>query len=45
VHLAQTELRGLIDAALDFLPPDTCHRPGLVRWQRRLFSRRPENLL
>jgi cytochrome P450 len=44
VHLAQTELRGVIDAALDFLPPEARHRPDLVRWQQRLFFRRAENL-
>jgi cytochrome P450 len=44
VHLALTELRGMVGAALDFLPPGARHRPDLVRWQRLVFFRRPENL-
>ena len=44
VHLAQTEMRGMLDAALDFLPPGARHRADLVEWQRLMFFRRPLNL-
>jgi cytochrome P450 len=44
VHLALAELRGLVDAALDFLPPGARHRTDLVEWQRLAFFRRPQNL-
>jgi cytochrome P450 len=44
VHLAQAELRGMVDAALDFLPPGAQHRLDLVEWQRVMFFRRPQNL-
>jgi cytochrome P450 enzyme len=44
VHLALAELRGLVDAALDFLPADACLRDDLVEWQRLMFFRRPLNL-
>jgi cytochrome P450 len=44
VHLALSELRSVVDAALDFLPPGARHRPDLVEWRRMPFFRRPENL-
>jgi cytochrome P450 len=44
VHLALAELRGMVDAMLDFLPPNARHRPELVRWRRLPLFRRPENL-
>jgi len=44
VHLAQAELRGMIDAALDFLPPGARRRDDLIEWQRVMFFRRPVNL-
>ena len=44
VHLALAELRCVVDAALDFLPRGARQRPDLVRWQRLIFFRRPENL-
>jgi cytochrome P450 len=44
VHLAQAELRGVVDAALDFLPPGARHREDLVEWERMVFFRRPLNL-
>jgi len=44
VHLALAELRGVVDAALDFLPPGARHREDLVEWQRMVFFRRPLNL-
>jgi cytochrome P450 len=44
VHLARAEMRCMIDAALDFLPHGARYRPDLVRWQRMMFFRRPENL-
>jgi cytochrome P450 len=44
VHLALSELRYVVAAALDFLPPRARHRPDLVQWRRMLFFRRPENL-
>ena len=44
VHLALAELRGVIDAALDFLPPGARYREDLVEWQRMVFFRRPLNL-
>ena len=44
VHLALTELRCVVDAALDVLPPGARHRHDLVQWQRMAFFRRPENL-
>jgi cytochrome P450 len=44
VHLALAELRGVVDAALDFLPPGARHREDLTEWQRMLFFRRPLNL-
>ena len=44
VHLAQAELRGMIDAALDFLPPGAHERDDLIEWQRVMFFRRPLNL-
>src|SRR5262249_9155584 len=44
VHLALSELRWVIDAALDFLPPGARLRPDLVEWQRVMFFRRPLNL-
>jgi cytochrome P450 len=44
VHLAQTELRGMVEAALDFLPPGARQRPDLTEWQRVMFFRRPLNL-
>jgi len=43
VHLAQAELRGMVEAALDFLPPGARHRADLVEWQRVMFFRRPQN--
>jgi cytochrome P450 len=44
VHLAQAELRGMVEAALDFLPPGVRSRPDLIEWQRVMFFRRPQNL-
>jgi cytochrome P450 len=44
VHLAQTELRGMVDAALDFLPAGARHRHDLVEWERVMFFRRPTAL-
>jgi cytochrome P450 enzyme len=44
VHLARAEMRCMIDAALDFLPRGARYRPDLVRWQRIMFFRRPDNL-
>lgn len=44
VHLALAELRGLVDAALDFLPPGARYRDDLVEWQHMVFFRRPLNL-
>ncbi|MEW6272555.1 MAG: cytochrome P450 [Thermodesulfobacteriota bacterium] len=44
VHLALAELRGVVDAALDFLPPGARLRDDLVEWQRMVFFRRPLNL-
>jgi cytochrome P450 len=44
VHLAQTELRGMVDAALDFLPPGARTRQDLIEWQRVMFFRRPQNM-
>jgi cytochrome P450 len=44
VHLALAELRGMVDASLDFLPRNARHRPDLVRWQRLPLFRRRENL-
>jgi cytochrome P450 len=44
VHLAQSELRGMVDAALDFLPPGAQQRHDLIEWQRVMFFRRPQNL-
>lgn len=44
VHLAQTEMRSMLSAALDFMPPGARHRPDLVQWRRLAFFRRPENL-
>jgi cytochrome P450 len=44
VHLAQAELRGMVEAALDFLPADVRPRPDLIEWQRVMFFRRPQNL-
>jgi cytochrome P450 len=44
VHLAQTEMRGMLDAALDFLPEGARYREDLVEWQRLVFFRRPLNL-
>ena len=41
VHLALAELRGVVDAALDFLPLAARFREDLVEWQR---IRRPLNL-
>jgi cytochrome P450 len=44
VHLALAELRGVVDAALDFLPAGARYRDDLTEWQRMLFFRRPLNL-
>jgi cytochrome P450 enzyme len=44
VHLARSEMRQMIDAALDFLPADARWREDLVDWQRMGFFRRPNNL-
>lgn len=43
-HLALAELRGVVDAALDFLPPGARFREDLVEWQRTAVFRRPLNL-
>ncbi len=43
VHLARSEMRAMIDAALDFLPEHARHREDLVNWQRTGFFRRPLN--
>jgi cytochrome P450 len=44
VHLALAELRGVVDAALDLLPPGARYREDLTEWQRMGFFRRPLNL-
>lgn len=44
VHLALSELRCVVDAALDFLPPGARHRADLVRYQQAILFRRAENL-
>ena len=44
VHLALSELRYVVDAALDFLPPGARYRPDLVRWEQTVLFRRGENL-
>jgi len=44
VHLAQSEMRGMLDAALDFMPPGARLRDDLIEWQRVVFFRRPLNL-
>jgi cytochrome P450 len=44
VHLAQAELRGMVEVALDFLPPGAHQRPDLIEWRRVMFFRRPQNL-
>ena len=44
VHLAQAELRGMVEAALDFLPQGATQRADLIEWQRVMFFRRPQNL-
>jgi cytochrome P450 enzyme len=44
VHLAQAELRGMVEAALDFLPQGAMQRADLIEWQRVMFFRRPQNL-
>jgi cytochrome P450 len=44
VHLALAELRGVVDAALDFLPAGARYRDDLTEWQRMFFFRRPLNL-
>jgi cytochrome P450 len=44
VHLAQTELRGMVEAALEFLPAGAQQRADLIEWQRVMFFRRPQNL-
>lgn len=41
VHLARSEMRATIDAALDFLPPGARHREDLVEWWRMGTFRRP----
>jgi hypothetical protein len=41
--LALSELRCVVDAALDFLPPGARQRPDLIRWQQTILFRRPEN--
>jgi len=43
VHLARSEMRATIDAALDFLPAGARHRADLVEWQRLGSFRRPLN--
>jgi len=42
VHLAQAEMRCMVNAALDFFPPNAKLRQDLIRWQRFMFIRRPE---
>jgi cytochrome P450 len=44
VHLAQAEMRGMVEAALDFVPPGAVLRHDLIEWQRVMFFRRPQNL-
>ena len=44
VHLARAEMGFMLDAALDFVPPDARHRADLVNWQQMGFFRRPQNL-
>jgi cytochrome P450 enzyme len=44
VHLARAEMGFMLDAALDFMPPEARHRPDLVNWQQMGFFRRPQNL-
>jgi len=41
VHLARSEMRAMIDASLDFMPPGARHREDLVEYQRTGFFRRP----
>jgi cytochrome P450 len=43
-HLARAEMRCMIDAALDFLPPEAHFRADLLRRAQSGFFRRPENL-
>jgi len=43
VHLARSEMRATIDAALDLLPAGARHRLDLVEWQRLGSFRRPLN--
>jgi cytochrome P450 len=43
VHLARSEMRAMIDSALDFLPTGARHREDLVDYQRTGFFRRPLN--
>jgi cytochrome P450 len=44
VHLARSEMAFMLDAVLDFMPPNATHRLDLVRWKQFGFFRRPENL-
>ena len=43
VHLARSEMRAMIDSALDFLPRGARHREDLVNYQRTGFFRRALN--
>jgi cytochrome P450 len=43
VHLARSEMRATIDAALDLLPAGARHRTDLIEWQRLGMFRRPLN--
>ena len=43
VHLARSEMRAMIDSALDFLPTGARHREDLVNYQRTGFFRRALN--
>jgi cytochrome P450 len=44
VHLARSEMAFMLDALLDLMPAKASYREDLVRWQRFLYFRRPENL-
>ena len=44
VHLARQEMRCMLDAALDFIPPGSFLRPDLMEFTPMGFLRRPSNL-
>ena len=43
-HLARQEMRCMVDAALDFIPPGSRLREELMRFSPLGFLRRPDNL-